>query len=65
MVISAKQVGFFCGRTARVRDEEAASILEPILKHLAERNECPHFNSWANEKDSYVALDLPCKARAG
>ena len=65
MVISPDQVAFFCSRAARVKDEEVASILEPLLRRLAEKAECPHFSSWENEKDSYFALDLPCKVQAG
>jgi hypothetical protein len=65
MVISTNEVAFFCSRPAKVKDEEAASILEPLLKRLAEQGECPHFTSWTNEADSYFAMDLPCKVTAG
>ena len=63
--VSLEKVDFFCSRAAKVKDEEAASILEPLLRRLAKQGECPHFKSWASQPDSYVAIDLPRKALVG
>lgn len=58
LVIPQADANFFCGRVARVKDEEVLLLLEPILKMLAAKHDCPHFDQGVVTNDSYLSSEI-------
>jgi hypothetical protein len=62
-VIPTATIRFFCSKVAGVKDEAAAELFEPLLRSLATKDQCPHFDGGSTAIDAYRAEDLDADDR--